>query len=162
MPGRGPPPKPTVLRAVGGNAGHRPLNVDEPKPEPKLIPPPDHIEGESLLAWNRLAPMLHRMGVLTTADELALERLCEIYAGIMACDASLQVNGRTYWSESENGASLLKANPAAAQKASLENQLKTYLQEFGLTPAARSRVKVATAQNGINTKPTDRFFKSKA
>lgn len=163
-------PKPTHLKVISGNPGKRALNKREPKPK-KVIPScPDHLGKASAVAWGKLCVLLDRMGVLTEADALALERLCDCYAEILECREIIARDGRTYSSvttrtTSEEGEettveevkSLLKANPAVAMLGDADRRFKGYLIEFGLTPAARSKVQVK--DDGDEKKdPLQEFF----
>ncbi|MGB9088414.1 MAG: phage terminase small subunit P27 family [Pseudomonas farsensis] len=94
------------------------------------------------MAWGRLTVLLDRMGVLTEADGFALERLCDCYAEILALREMVDTQGRTYETTSTQGELVLKANPAVAMLADVDRRFKSYLVEFGLTPAARSKVQV--------------------
>lgn len=137
MPGRRP--KPTQLKLVAGNPGKRATNKREPKPR-RIIPScPAHLDDAGKVAWGRLCTILDRMGVLTEADALALERLCACYADILECQALILRDGRTYETDGPSGR-LIKGNPAAGQLRAADAQFKAYLIEFGLTPAARSKV----------------------
>ncbi|MFA7278925.1 MAG: phage terminase small subunit P27 family [Sterolibacterium sp.] len=146
-------PKPTALKLVAGNPGKRKINKTEPKPRQVIPSCPAHLSDVGKVAWGRLSVLLDRMGVLTEADSAALERLCDCYADILECRELIQRDGRTYSSittktTSEDGEettvqevkSLLKANPAVAMLRAADAQFKSYLVEFGLTPAARSKV----------------------
>lgn len=157
-------PKPTHLKVVSGNPGKRALNKREPKPQ-KVIPScPEHLSTESKVAWGRLVTMLDRMGVLTEADALALERLCDCYAEILDCRRLIERDGRTYSSvstgkkEGDEPAVLVKANPAVAMLADADRRFKGYLVEFGLTPAARSKVEVKGGDGDKQEDPLQEFF----
>ena len=133
-------PKPTSLKLVAGNPGKRAINKKEPKPK-RLIPScPAYLSSESKVAWGRLSVLLDRMGVLTEADTAALERLCDCYSDILICRQSLITDGWTYKTVDAQGNTLIKGNPAATQLRAADSQFKAYLIEFGLTPAARSKV----------------------
>lgn len=70
--GRGRPPKPTALKLLAGNPGHRTLPKNEPKPRGKAACPDWVCEpGKGL--WAKLAPDLMREGLLTarSAEEFA-------------------------------------------------------------------------------------------
>ena len=140
MPGRRP--KPTHLKIVSGNPGKRALNKREPKPRREIPSCPAHLSDTSKVAWGRLVEMLDRLGILTEADALALERLCDCYADILACRELIERDGRTYTTVTAQGDTLIKGNPAVAQLRAADAQFKSYLVEFGLTPAARSKVQV--------------------
>ena len=145
-------PKPTHLKIVGGNPGKRALNKREPAPRREIPSCPAHLSDESKVAWGRLVEMLDRIGVLTECDALALERLCDCYADILACRELVARDGRTYTTTTAQGDTLIKGNPAVNQLRAADAQFKSYLVEFGLTPAARSKVQVSDDE-----KPEDGF-----
>lgn len=134
-------PKPTHLRVVAGNAGKRPLNKLEPKPRRELPSPPAHMSDAARVAWGRLTVILDRMGVLTEADAYALERLAELYAEMVALSEVIAAEGRTYETVTETGSSIFRPRPEVAMLADADRRFRAYLIEFGLTPAARSKVK---------------------
>ena len=163
-------PKPTALRLVTGNPGKRAVNKKEPKPKRVIPSCPAYLSDSGKVAWGRLCVLLDRMGILTEADSLALERLCDCYAEIIECRLLVERDGRTYSSvttrtTSEEGEattvedikSLLKANPAVAMMADADRRFKSYLVEFGLTPAARSKVH-ATPDDDNKKDPLAEFF----
>jgi len=71
----GRPPKPTALKILTGNPGHRPLPKNEPMPE-RGAAPPAWMPLKARKEWDRLAPVLDRLGVLTEVDGEALAELC--------------------------------------------------------------------------------------
>lgn len=135
-------PTPTELKLVRGNPGKRSINKKEPQPARRIPSAPAHLVSEGQVAWGRLTVLLDRMGVLTEADGFALERLCDCYAEILALREIIDAQGRTYETTSTQGELVLKANPAVAMLADVDRRFKSYLVEFGLTPAARSKVQV--------------------
>ena len=138
-PAAGRKRKPTHLHVVKGTPQTKLKDrKNEPKPARKIPPMPSDISDKAKTVWPRLSQKLDRMGVLTVADELALERMCETYADILECEQDIRDNGYTYWSDGETR--LLKANPAVAAKRAFEALFKAYLVEFGLTPSSRARV----------------------
>ena len=110
---RGRKPKPTHLKAVAGNPGGRPLNDAEPETTPGIPPKPAWLEGVAADTWEELVPILDGMGVLTEVDGMALSMLCQVFAD---------------WREE-------RSNPRGAR-------LQSLMCEFGLTPSARSRLRV--------------------
>ena len=150
-------PKPTALKLVTGNPGKRAINKKEPKPK-RLIPScPAYLSSESKVAWGRLSVLLDRMGVLTEADTAALERLCDCYSDILICRQSLITDGWTYKTVDAQGNTLIKGNPAATQLRAADSQFKAYLIEFGLTPAARSKVH-GNPEEETKADPLKEFF----
>lgn len=115
-------------------------------------PPPKHLSKLAAAAWQVYCPLATSMRVLTQGDLLTLERLCECSAEVRELTADVKKSGRTYMTE--NG--LIKANPAVAMLADADRRLLAYLTNFGMTPAARS--KVAPTGDGKDENPNDEFF----
>ncbi len=151
-------PKPTVLKLVAGNPGKRAVNKKEPKPKRVLPSCPKYLAGDAKVAWGRLTVLLDRMGVLTEADTLALERLCECYSEILDCRELIARDGRTYTTTTMSGDALIKANPAVAMLGDADRRFKSYLVEFGLSPAARSKVQGANSEETGKEDPLAEFF----
>lgn len=157
-------PKPTHLKVVSGNPGKRAINKREPKPKRVIPACPAHLSDASKVAWGRLCVLLDRMGVLTEADVLALERLCDCYAEILECRELITRDGRTYSSvstgkkEGDEPQMLVKANPAVAMLADADRRFKGYLVEFGLTPAARTKIEVKGGDGDGEKDPLQEFF----
>ena len=148
-------PKPSHLKVVTGNPGKRKLNDKEPTPIREIPSPPAHLTDWGKVAWGKLTVLLDGMGVLTVADVLALERLCDIYADILQLRLTIADEGRTYTVQTEGGF-LIKANPAVAMLADADRRFKSYLVEFGLTPAARTKVNVNGGEKEADT--LNQFF----
>ena len=98
------------------------------------------------------------MGVLTEADAFALERLCDCYADILACRELIERDGRTYTSLDQNSNTLIKNNPAVNQLRAADAQFKSYLVEFGLTPAARTKVNAKEPDDDEKEDPIGSYF----
>lgn len=148
-------PKPTCLKLVTGNPGKRKINKKEPSPSREVPSPPSHLTDWGKVAWGKLTLILDDMGVLTVADTLALERLCDLYADILQLRDTIAVEGRTYKVLTPSGF-LIKANPAVTLLADTDRRFKGYLVEFGLTPSARVKVKVNDTETTED--PLNRFF----
>ena len=61
-------PKPPAIRLLEGHAGHRPINMDAPKPRPIAPSCPTWLERDAKREWRRVAPALERLGLLTEID----------------------------------------------------------------------------------------------
>ena len=69
---RGRKPKPTALKVLEGNPGHRPLNKKEPMPKGKLPRCPEWLEDDAKKEWKRLGKVLAEMvdvGAMVADDE---------------------------------------------------------------------------------------------
>jgi P27 family predicted phage terminase small subunit len=151
-------PTPTALKLVKGNPGKRATNKKEPKPAREIPSCPAHLADEAKVAWGRLTVLLDRMGVLTEADAFALERLCDCYADILACRELIERDGRTYTTLDQNSNTLIKNNPAVNQLRAADAQFKSYLVEFGLTPAARTKVNAKDPDDDEKEDPIGSYF----
>ncbi len=138
---RGPKRKPTALKLVAGNPGHRKLPKNEPKLAPQLpLCPASFDSSERGLrrrrAWSNLAQILLGMRVLTVADAIALEIAAIDLARVREADEHLQAEGEML--KSKRGG--LYVNPWAGVLANAEKKLWNALACFGMTPADRSKV----------------------
>lgn len=148
-------PTPTNLKVVRGNPGKRPLNDREPNPVKGIPTPPKHLSPKAAIAWERLGSLLGRMGIMTHADGFALERLCEVYSAILDCEETIQEQGRYQLVTTQSGDKMERLRPAVTDLADLDRRFKSLLVEFGLTPAARSKVKI---ESGQEKDPLDDYF----
>ena len=140
---RGPPPKPTRLKMLQGNPGKRPINKREPKPRSDTPRCPNWITPGAKTVWRRMVPELKRMGLLTFVDGDALVAYCQTFARWKAAEEFLAKHGEVYPLRDDQGkVKYMQAFPQVSIARSLLQLLKTYQQEFGLTPSARSRIQV--------------------
>jgi P27 family predicted phage terminase small subunit len=86
----GPPPTPLHLRVIKGNPGKRRLRPEpEPVIETKCPDPPPFVTGHAADEWWRVAPELHRIGLLTMVDTMLLAAYCMAYARWRAAEEKL-------------------------------------------------------------------------
>ena len=118
--------KPTALKMLHGTNRADRANPAEPQPAVGAKSPPWLPKnGAARSAWNRLAPILSDLRVLTVADAEALGLACEALAEYLA--ARRDPNG---WRRAD---SAWKRYLAA-------------LRDFGLTPASRPKVSATPAK----------------
>ncbi len=137
---RGRKPKPTSLKVLEGNPGKRPLPQNEPKPRPIAPQRPSWLTGEGKKMWDKLAPELERLGLLTTVDGEAFAAACQCWKIFVDCQRYLKKYGMTYTYINKAGAEneLERPHVRIAQKAL--DQFKAFCTEFGLTPSSRTRI----------------------
>jgi P27 family predicted phage terminase small subunit len=134
-------PKPTALKVLEGNPGHRPLNDAEP-----LVPKgcPERPKGLSFVArreWNRITADLAEAGLLARTDGKALMGYCDAYSDWQEANRMCQKHGISIQVMGAFGM-VWRSAPWFNQKHLALKTMKTYLIEFGLTPASRSRLRV--------------------
>ena len=78
MAQRGRTPKPTALKKLEGNQGHRPLNEREPKPPKKALACPKDLSKEAKKEWRRLCREMEQEGVLYGEGELTRQHLTQM------------------------------------------------------------------------------------
>jgi P27 family predicted phage terminase small subunit len=129
-------PKPTALKVLAGNPGKRPLNQNEPRPEPADYKiPRGRLPKDGQRLWRELAPKLTELGVLTEVDLPAFEMLCLHYALARQALDEIEGTGLTIIEEGKT-----KKNPAMQAFRENSQAYKSLLVEFGLTPSSRSRI----------------------
>lgn len=141
---RGPPPKPTSLKLMDGNPGKRAINPDEPQPRAVTPRCPAWLLPEQKKFWRELAPMLAGMKVLTEADRNALATLCVAMADLKDAQEKIKQFGKIIKTPS----GYAQVSPYVTMQNAAIKQIRAFLQEFGLTPAARSRVVRSTGYGG--------------
>lgn len=138
---RGPPPKPTRLRILNGNASKRPLNTREPQPKIGTPHCPEWLSDDARKVWKRLVPLLRDMGVLTLADADAVAMYCSTYVEWRKAQDFVEKHGFVYPIRGEKGeVRCFQQFPQVSIARNLLLVLKSFMGEFGLTPAARSRI----------------------
>ena len=135
---KGRRPKPTSLRVIEGNPGKRKIANDEPKPLAGVPPMPDQLHGDAAEEWERVAPLLAKVKILTHADRAALACYCHAWG--RWCEATKRMDKDGMVAETSGGFSHPSAWVAIAERASKE--MRAYEGELGLTPAARSRLHI--------------------
>ena len=138
-------PTPTAIKVLRGNPGKRALPKGEPRPAPAARVPsaPRWLSEEARAEWKRLAPRLHAVGLLTEVDTQALGLLCEAFAQYVAAKGIVDREGLLLVSEKGNA----YQHPAAGLMTQARGELMKWAREFGMTPAARSRISVQAADD---------------
>lgn len=149
---RGRPTKPTALKLVTGNPGKRALNKKEPKPEDANLAAPRWLIPEAAAVWNEIAPTLGSTGLLTKVDVQMLAMGCVAIAQFRIAakeTASELVASKIV--ENKDGDPIeigLHVNPwLVAQSMSFKQAMAVFTQ-FGMSPAARSRLVVEKSEDG--------------
>lgn len=141
-------PTPTALKVLEGNPGKRPLNQREPKPQKRAPRCPDWLEDEAKAEWARLSDAMERMGILTEMDMAAFASYCQSYARWKEAEEHLTIEGRTIDGGKDGK---VVASPYVSIAQNYMKSMNRYASEFGLTPAARSRIIAGNGQQGEST-----------
>jgi P27 family predicted phage terminase small subunit len=139
---------PTKLRLLRGNPSRTPIG---PEPEPQItadVPqPPEHLSAEAAVEWRKIAPELHRIGLLTMADLAAFGGWCEVMARWIKAEREL--HGQPYTVSTDEGGT--KINPLVSIANTALRDMVHCASQFGMTPAGRARL------NAGITRPPKKF-----
>jgi P27 family predicted phage terminase small subunit len=141
----GPPPQPTNLRILRGNPSKRPLPQHEPQPiVPAEVPRPlDFLSDHAKAEWQRIAPELHALGLLSALDLAAFGSYCESYSKWRAAEELLAEMAQR---DPATGALLIKGsdgpriNPVMKAARNAAADMVFFASHFGMSPAARARI----------------------
>ena len=142
MATRGRKPTPTALKVLEGNPGKRKLNDREPQPLQKAPSCPAWLEPEAKKEWRRLAKQMEAIGILTEIDRAAFAGYCQAYARWKEAEEFISQHGtivRTpsgYWQQV----------PQVSIAQTYLKVMNKFAEQFGLTPAARSRIIAGNSQ----------------
>jgi P27 family predicted phage terminase small subunit len=136
-------PKPTAMKLVKGTLRSSRTNPDEPKLQCCLPPCPPHLTDLAKDEYNRLGRKLVKAGIMTALDEIALAALCQSWAQYIEATEDIEKNGLS--TPGATGAD--KLNPSVTAANVFLTTVRSLLAEFGMTPASRSRIAAAPAEN---------------
>lgn len=129
------PKTPLKLALVKGEQKSK-LNFDEPVAE-EGIPQCPVIDKQVRDVWNYTIDALRKMGILSLADRDPLLAYCQ--AVVAHRRASQELDNLGYMVTTETG---VYPNPAVRIQRESALLMRQFAAEFGLTPAARTRIRV--------------------
>lgn len=142
---RGRKPKPTTVKLLAGNPGHRALNEAEPTPPSGVPDCPAHLNDEARAEWFRTCALLKEMNLLSKADRAALAAYCVTYSRWVEAEQMVKKYGMIVKSPVKEFP--MKSPYLCIAEGAME-QMRRLLVEFGLTPSSRTRVKAAEGGPG--------------
>lgn len=165
MGSRGPLPLPANVHRLRGNPSKKPAGalLDELQPDVEIPNCPRHLWPAAKTEWRRLARELERYGLISKLDRGALAICCQEWARIEWAEAKIaEANAKD---ESGEAGMIERAQSGYRQQSVYltilrKSQLvyERYLQHFGLSPAARSRVTPSSAQPELPGIPSKEGF----
>lgn len=119
---KGPAPTPIeILRLRGSRRAE--LNPDEPKADICIPPMPKYLKGDAKKEWDRITPLLVKIGCVANIDLANLEAYCLAYA--KAKDLGRHPK-----------------NYSIGEMDKIYRLLMRLGAEFGLSPSSRTRIKI--------------------
>jgi P27 family predicted phage terminase small subunit len=150
----GPKPKPTRLKKLQGNPGKRPLNGREPKPKSAVKRPWGLGQGLQRKFWDEHADELERIEILTGIDTAAFRLMAEHYSFAVQAARELHALGEL----TVEGREGPKKHPLVQVLRDNSQLFKSYAAEFGMTPSARTRLKLPDEAEQLSL--ADRLFQA--
>ena len=136
----GQPRKPTALHKLQGTYRADRALPNEVKPPPGCPKPPVTLDAEGMRAWAYLSPQLEPLGLLTKVDGYALAGLCRSVSVAVAADAILAKDGLMVPGRFD----LMTEHPMVKVSKTAWAEVRAFCTEFGLSPAARTRIGAPT------------------
>jgi P27 family predicted phage terminase small subunit len=148
-------PKPTHLRVIQGNAGHRPLNRNEPKPKFEIPEPPAHLDDEARAEWARQGERLRDLGCLSKIDSGPFAAYCVAYSRWVKAELAIDKSGGLLI---QTKAGNIIQNPLVGIANKSMADMVRIASEFGMTPSSRSRIDTEAAGRAQQKDPAEEFF----
>ena len=139
---------PTNLHLLHGNPSKKPLAAlfdGTLRPEVAVPAMPDHFSPEARAEWERITGHLEKLGLVSHIDRAALAGYCSSWGDYVWAEKRIaELNGA-----SPNGeAGRIWDTPSGYKQISVPMQIRNralelmskFLADFGMSPAARSRV----------------------
>lgn len=151
---KGRKPKPTTLHILHGtlNSTRHEGRANEPRPEVNIPEPPEEMDATALAEWQRITVELHGLGLLSRLDRAALAAYCVFYSRWIQAEAQVKRLGPIIVTKDRE----FKTNPWLPVANRAAREMASYLSEFGLTPASRTRIQSIEPPKKDNAK--SRFF----
>lgn len=134
-------PLPTALKKLTGNAGHRPLNDSEPVAPAGIPERPKGLNWVARREWDSITLDLAAAGLLSRTDGKALMGYCDAYSDWQEAKRMCAKHGISIQQMGAFGM-VWKTAPWFNQKHAALKTMKSFLIEFGLTPASRAKLHV--------------------
>jgi P27 family predicted phage terminase small subunit len=155
---KGPAPLPTHLKLLRGNPGQRALSKGEPMPTqpPEPPDPPHDLTGYAREEWDRIIVEVFRLRLVTSVDIQVLAAYCDAYARwrnareTLAAMAERDPITRGQIVKTQSGGAA--PNPLVFMAAAAARDMVRFAAEFGLSPAARTRINAVDATGGKPSK----------
>jgi len=132
---------PDHLKIVKGTAQKCRMNPDAPVAASGVATAPAWLSERASEIFAQISTTLDGMGLASPDDQLALSLLASRIEEVELMTAILEDGGRTYDQKDEKGkVRMRRAAPEVALRNEAMRHAHSLLAEFGLTPAARSKV----------------------
>ena len=142
---RGPAPTPTAVLKLRGSWRAK-TRADEPQPATAKPPCPQWLAPAAKREFERVAQELVELGVLAKIDMAVLAAYCQNYSRWAEAEAGIADQGLIV--RSPNGYPI--NNPFISIANEAQRQMRAFASELGLSPSARTRIRIDAAPSGEN------------
>jgi P27 family predicted phage terminase small subunit len=143
---RGPRPAPTQLKLLKGTRADR-INDDEPAPRPSAPIKDKWLSDDVSEVWDRVVGELEAMDLAFASDSDVIRCYCEAVVQHARASDLLATTGVLV--EGALGGQV--RNPALQIQRDQAQLIRSFAQELGLTPAARTSIRGKEAGSGAGT-----------
>lgn len=156
---RGPAPTPTATLATHGSWRAAARKKTEPQYRVCVPKPPEWVDKEARTFYRRLARKMVMVGVMTTADQVALGLFANCFKMYKDALTIVQDEGVILTGTNKLGQEYSIQHPACQIMNNCWDRCLKMCMQFGLTPSSRTGIQVG---NGNKTSENEdaRFFKA--
>ena len=164
---RGPAKKPSAVEIAEGRPGKRSINDHEPAFAGGEPDQPPGLSASARRVWRTVVPVLMQVpGLLSIADGSVLADYCEVRAEkdqVMRAARAATSRALRQAKTAHTAASPQEVRAAVVEKYGdtlnrLRHRENVLRRELGLSPSARSSLRIAGASGPAKTDPLDRAF----
>lgn len=148
---------PTELKRQRGTLRADRQNPSEPTLPSTIPPTPTWLSEQGQKSFIELSHILHDMTVLTLADSMALEMLCDSYSEYKEAKIIINTLGSTDVVHSREGNAKTVVRPEVQIANQAFVRVVQLLKEFGLTPSSRAKVNAIEREASSDSK-VENFF----
>ena len=143
---RGRQPTPTATLKLRGSWRAK-TRKGEPAPKSGVPSPPAILDAEAGREWKRVLPQLKHMGLLTTADRAEFALYCQAWSDWCTAVKAIRQDGAVFTTPK----GYVAKNPWVTIANEAWKRCHDAAQQFGFTPASRSRINVGDSRVNAST-----------
>jgi P27 family predicted phage terminase small subunit len=127
---------PTKLKELKGTKRNCRTNPDEPQYPTAIPTPPDYLDDDAIIEWERVTPLLYSQGLISELDMAMLAGYCTSYSTWVKAERDVQKYGLTR----ETSTGSLVQTPYLNIANSTKKLMKDFAVQFGMSPVSKARV----------------------
>ena len=133
------PRVPTKLKIIKGTDQPCRVNANEPQPEVEIPDMPQWLNPHAQAEWARVSDALFKQGLVSVFDMAVLAAYCQAYGRWQEAEEMLKKSGSLIIKTDKGN---VIQNPLLGIANTALREMRRSAVEFGMSPAARSRVSV--------------------